>query len=95
MAARILLGVFCVFALVVSCDDDICPNEYGNAIQCTCSRRCQGVTDTWDFANSCYTDGNAEGAATSACQGSCSPLATCTCTCDIGESCVIDHEGCK
>jgi hypothetical protein len=80
--------------LVGACDDDICLNDYGNAYTCSCSRRCQGVTDTYSTSYACFTTGDPAGAATSSCEASCSPEATCSCSCTQGAECVIDNENC-
>jgi hypothetical protein len=87
-------ALLCAFALLLACDDDICPNEYGNAYSCTCSRRCNGVTDTWTTSFSCFTSGSPTSSANSSCESSCSPQATCSCSCAEGASCEIDHESC-
>lgn len=91
MITRLIVGmVACALAVPLgSCDP--C-DEDGFAYTCTCSKRCQGATTTTTSSLTCFTGDDPVQSVTASCENSCSPEATCTCSCTRGAACVVNGE---
>jgi hypothetical protein len=93
MTRRVVVAALAM-ALGSGCTRPGCYEEtVGEIYECTCTRRCNGVNDSYSRAVGCQsTRTAAASSAQSNCGNSCTPSAVCaSCTCEsTGEECLSE-----